>query len=178
MARRPIVLYPDKVLTTPTREVTVVDDDLRQLVRDMVETMHAEPGVGLAANQIGDPRRVLVIDLTAGEEPGHVKVFLNPKILELTGSQTGDEGCLSFPGIYESITRPLRVRFAALDLDMNPVEEVAEEFYARAVCHEVDHLDGITFLQRMSPLKRRLVARKIDKLRREGEWGQQEAAAL
>ncbi len=178
MARRPIVLYPDKVLTTPTREVTAVDDDLRQLVKDMVETMHAEPGVGLAANQIGDPRRVLVIDLTAGEEPGHVKVFLNPKILETTGSQSGDEGCLSFPGIFESVTRPLRVRFSGFDLDMNPVEEVAEEFYARAVCHEVDHLDGITFLQRMSPLKRRLVARRIDKLRREGEWGQPEAAAL
>jgi peptide deformylase len=136
----------------------------------MVETMHAEPGVGLAANQVADPRRVLVVDLTAGERPGQVKVFVNPRILEVSGKQDGDEGCLSFPGIYESITRPKRVRFAALDLDGRPVEETVEDFYARAVCHEVDHLDGVTFLQRMSPLKRRLVLRKIERLKRDGEW--------
>ena len=170
MALRPVVLYPDPVLLEPTREVAEVDDDLRRLVDDMVETMHAEPGVGLAANQVGDRRRVMVIDLTAGEEPGNVRVFLNPRIVEEEGSQVGEEGCLSFPGIFEVIRRPERVRFTALDLDMNEIEEVAEGFYARAVCHEIDHLDGIVFLQRMSPLKRRLALRKIDKLRRRGEW--------
>jgi len=170
MAVRPVVLYPDPVLLEPTREVSEVDDDLRALVADMVETMHAEPGVGLAANQVADRRRVMVIDLSAGEEPGQVKVFLNPRIVEEEGSQVGEEGCLSFPGIFEVITRPMRIRFTALDLDMNPVEEVAEGFYARAVCHEVDHLDGIVFLERMSPLKRRLALRKIEKLRRRGEW--------
>ncbi len=170
MAVRPVVLYPDPVLLEPTREVSEVDDELRALVADMVETMHAEPGVGLAANQVADRRRVMVIDLTAGEEPDQVKVFLNPRIVEEEGSQTGEEGCLSFPGIFEVITRPMRVRFTALDLDMNPVEEVAEGFYARAVCHEVDHLDGVVFLERMSPLKRRLALRKIEKLRRRGEW--------
>ena len=149
MARRPIVLYPDPVLTTPTREVRAVDDDLRRLVQDMIETMHAEPGVGLAANQVGDPRRVLVVDLTAGEQPGQVKVFLNPRIIEVSGTQSGEEGCLSFPGIYEVVTRPMVVRFEARDLDMKPVEEVAEEFYARAICHEVDHLDGKLFLDRL-----------------------------
>ena len=170
MAVRPVVLYPDPVLLEPTREVVEVDDDLRRLVDDMVETMHAEPGVGLAANQVADRRRVMVIDLTAGEEPGNVRVFLNPRIVEEEGSQVGEEGCLSFPGIFEVIRRPQRVRFTALDLDMNEVEEVAEGFYARAVCHEIDHLDGIVFLQRMSPLKLRLALRKIDKLRRRGEW--------
>ncbi len=170
MAVRPVVLYPDPVLLEPTREVTEVDEDLRALVADMIETMHAEPGVGLAANQVADRRRVMVIDLTAGEEPGQARVFLNPRILEEEGTQVGEEGCLSFPGIFEVISRPQRVRFAALDLDLNPVEEVAEGFYARAVCHEIDHLDGIVFLERMSPLKRRLALRKIEKLRRRGEW--------
>ncbi len=170
MAVRPVVLYPDPVLLEPTREVDEVDDDLRALVADMIETMHAEPGVGLAANQVADRRRVMVIDLSAGEEPGQVKVFVNPRIVEEEGSQAGEEGCLSFPGIFEVITRPMRVRFTAFDLDMNPVEEVAEGFYARAVCHEVDHLDGVVFLERMSPLKRRLALRKIEKLRRRGEW--------
>ncbi len=176
MARRPIVYYPDPVLTTPTRAVTEVDDDLRRLVQDMVETMHAEPGVGLAANQVGDGRRVMVVDLSAGEEPGQVKVFLNPEILEMSGTQTGEEGCLSFPGIYESVTRPLVVRVRGLDLEMRPIEEVAREFYARAICHEVDHLDGVTFLQRMSPLKRRLVARRIQRLREQGEWPETRAS--
>lgn len=170
MAIRPIMVYPHPCLAKPTVPVTAVDDDLRRLVADMVETMHAEPGVGLAANQVGDPRRFFVLDLTAGQQPGQVKVYINPEILEVEGHQNGEEGCLSFPGIFENITRPLRVRFRALDLDLKPVEETVEEFYARAVCHEVDHLDGITFLQRMSPLKRRLVTRKIDKMRRQGEW--------
>ena len=170
MARRPVVLYPDPILLQPTKDVEGVDDDLRQLVQDMVETMHAEPGVGLAANQVGDGRSVVVIDLTAGDEPGQVKVLINPKILETSGSQTGDEGCLSFPGIYETVTRPFRVRYSAYDLDMQPYEEVAEEFGARAVLHECDHLLGTTFIDKMSPLKRRLVLRKIKRMQRDGEW--------
>jgi peptide deformylase len=170
MATRPIVVYPHPTLLAPTREVTAVDDDLRRLVQDMIETMHAEPGVGLAANQVADDRRVTVIDLTAGEEPGQVKVLINPRIVEQSGRQSGEEGCLSFPGIFEVIERPERVRITALDLDMNPIEEEAEGFYARAICHELDHLDGTVFLQRMSPLKRRLVLRRIEKLKRQGEW--------
>lgn len=170
MAVRPILVYPHPILTRPTVPVTEVGDDLRLLVEDMIQTMHAEPGVGLAANQVGDPRRVFVLDLTAGEKPGQVQVYLNPEILEVEGKQNGEEGCLSFPGIFENVTRPLKVRFRAMDMNQNPVEEVALEFKARAVCHEIDHLDGNTFLQRMSPLKRRLVLRQIDRMRRQGEW--------
>ncbi len=170
MARLPVLVFPHPILTTPTRHLTAVDDDLRRLAADMVETMHAEPGVGLAANQVGDPRRLMVIDVTAGETPGEVRVFLNPELLEASGTQAREEGCLSFPGIYEVITRPQVIRYRALDLDLKPVEGTAEDFFARVFCHELDHLDGITFLQRMSPLKRRMVLRKIEKLRREGEW--------
>lgn len=172
MAQRPIVIYPHPVLTTPTREVTEVDDDLRRLVADMVETMHAEPGIGLAANQVGDPRRLMVVDLSGGEDPSAVNVFLNPRVVSATGSQTGDEGCLSFPGIYETITRPIEVTLQARDLEFKPVELIAKDLFARCLLHEVDHLDGITFLQRMSPLKRRLVLRRIERLRQDGEWPQ------
>jgi peptide deformylase len=170
MPLRPIVVYPHAALLAPTREVRGIDDDLRQLVRDMIETMHAEPGVGLAANQVADGRRVFVLDLSAGEEEGQARAFVNPEILEVEGRQRGDEGCLSFPGIFEVIERPERIRFRAQTLTGETIEETAEGFYARVVCHEVDHLDGRTFLDRMSPLKRGLVRRKIEKLKRQGEW--------
>ena len=176
MARRPVVLYPDPILLQPTKDVEGMDDDLRQLVQDMIETMHAEPGVGLAANQVGDGRRLAVIDPSAGERPEEIRILVNPRILEAWGSQDGEEGCLSFPGIYENIERPSHVRYSALDLDMRPVEETVEGLLARVLCHELDHLDGVTFLQRMSPLKRRLTLRKIERLRRQGEWP--ESAAL
>lgn len=170
MPIKPVLVHPHPILNSPTKQVSTIDDDVRALVRDMIETMHAEAGVGLAANQVGDQRRLFVLDLSGGEDPSQIRVFVNPELLEMTGSQSGDEGCLSFPGIFEVITRPERVRFRALNLDGEPVEEIAEGFFARAVCHEVDHLDGKVFLERMSPLKRSLVLRKIDKLRRRGEW--------
>lgn len=170
MPIKPVLVHPHPILNSPTKQVSAIDDDVRALVRDMIETMHAEAGVGLAANQVGDQRRLFVLDLSGGEDPSQIRVFVNPELLEMTGSQSGDEGCLSFPGIFEVITRPERVRFRALNLDGEPVEETAEGFFARAVCHEVDHLDGRVFLERMSPLKRSLVLRKIDKLRRRGEW--------
>lgn len=170
MPIKPVLVHPHPILNSPTKQVSTIDDDVRALVRDMIETMHAEAGVGLAANQVGDQRRLFVLDLSGGEDPSQIRVFVNPELLEMTGSQSGDEGCLSFPGIFEVITRPERVRFRALNLDGEPVEETAEGFFARAVCHEVDHLDGKVFLERMSPLKRSLVLRKIDKLRQRGEW--------
>ncbi|RMF71327.1 MAG: peptide deformylase [Acidobacteria bacterium] len=173
MPIRPIVVYPHPVLLEPTIPVASFDDDLRRLVADMVETMHADHGVGLAANQVADRRRLFVLDLSGGEDPDAVRVFVNPEIVEEHGRQSGEEGCLSFPGLFEVIERPERIVFRALDLDGNPIEQTAEGFFARAVCHEIDHLDGRVFLERMSPLKRRLVRRRIEKLRRSGEWPEQ-----
>jgi peptide deformylase len=170
MPVRPIVVYPHDALLHPTKKVETFDDELATLVADMVETMHAEPGVGLAANQVADGRRLFVLDLTAGQEEGQVRVFVNPEILETSGRQSGEEGCLSFPGIFEVVPRPARIRFRAQTLEGETFEEVAEDFFARAVLHEVDHLDGKTFLDRMSPLKRGLVRRRIEKLKRSGEW--------
>ena len=173
MAIRPIVVYPHAALLAPTEEVTVFDEDLRRLVDDMVETMHADHGIGLAANQVADRRRLFILDLSGGEDPEALRVYVNPRILEQRGSQTGEEGCLSFPGFFEVIERPQWIRFSAVDLEGRPFEETAEDLAARAVCHEVDHLDGKVFLERMSPLKRRLARRKIDKLRQNGEWPEQ-----
>lgn len=170
MAVRPVVVYPHQILTTPTRPVDPDGEDLRELVRDMIETMHAEAGVGLAANQVGDDRRLLVLDMSGGEDPDQVQVLINPEIVETHGKQQGEEGCLSFPGIFESITRPEMARVRYVDRDGKSAEQEMREFLARAVLHEVDHLDGITFLQRMSPLKRKLVLRRIKKLREAGEW--------
>lgn len=170
MAIRPVLVYPHEVLTTPTRPVDLAEEDLEELVRDMIETMHAESGVGLAANQVGDDRRLLVLDISGGEDPDQVQVLINPEIVETGGRQQGEEGCLSFPGIFESITRPATARVRYINLEGKSSEQEMSEFLARAVLHEVDHLDGITFLQRMSPLKRKLVLRKIKKMRQAGEW--------
>lgn len=170
MPRRPVVVYPHPALLQPTRPVTAVDDDLRALVADMIETMHAERGIGLAANQVADDRRVTVIDLSGGDDPEAIRVFVNPQIVQAAGSQSGEEGCLSFPGIYEVITRPAQVLMRAQDLSLAPLEVQADALFARCIVHELDHLDGVTFLQRMSPLKRRLVTRRIERLKRDGEW--------
>jgi len=170
MAIRPVVVYPNEVLTRPTRPVDPAEEDLRELVRDMVETMHAEAGVGLAANQVGDGRRLFVLDISGGEDPDQVQVLINPEIVETKGKQQGEEGCLSFPGVFESITRPEMARVRYTNMEGQSAEQEMHGFPARAVLHEVDHLDGVTFLQRMSPLKRKLVLRRIKKMQQAGEW--------
>ncbi len=170
MAVRPIVLYPDPALLRPTRRVEAVTDDIRSLVRDMVDTMYDAPGVGLAANQLGAPWRLLVVDLTVGEKPEEVKVLINPEIRATEGSQIGDEGCLSFPGITLEIERPFRAEVTAQDLDGNPVEIAGEGLMARALLHEIEHLDGETFLRNVSPLKRELTKRQIRKRMKSGDW--------
>jgi peptide deformylase len=170
MAVRPIVLYPDPVLLQPTRKVEAITDEIRVLVRDMVDTMYAAPGVGLAANQVGAPYRLLVVDPTVGEKPEDLRVLVNPEIRATEGSQIGDEGCLSFPDITLEIERPFRVEVTATDLDGNPVEIAGEGLMARALLHEIEHLDGETFLRHVSPLKRELVKRQIRKRMKTGDW--------
>lgn len=170
MAIRDIVLYPDPVLLRPTTEVAEVDDGIRRLIDDMVETMYAAPGIGLAANQLGVGRRVCVIDLSVGDQAGALKVFVNPRVVVQEGRQLGEEGCLSFPDVTLEIERAQRVTVEALDADGQPFSLTGEGLLARAMLHEIEHLDGETFLRNVSSLKRNLVKRQIQKRMQAGEW--------
>lgn len=170
MAQRPIVLYPDPVLLTPTRPVESIDDEVKVLVRDMVETMYVAPGIGLAANQVGVPLRVCIVDLSVGEKPGELKVFVNPRLLEADGTDIAEEGCLSFPDVTLDVERPFRATVEAEDLDGRTFRLSADGLLARAIQHEMEHLEGRTFLQNLSPLKRELVKRQIKKRIKAGDW--------
>lgn len=170
MAVRRIVLYPDPVLFEETRPVERVDDEVRALVADMVDTMYQAPGIGLAANQIGVSRRVCIVDLSVGEEPGGLHVFVDPRVIDHEGRQRGEEGCLSFPGITLDIERPARATVEWLDLDGKPARATFEGLMARAVLHECEHLDGRVFLQNVSSLKRELVKKEIRRRIEAGDW--------
>ena len=170
MPLRPIVLFPDPVLLTPTQPVGEVDDDVRSLVRDMVETMYAAPGIGLAANQVGVSKRVCVVDLSVGENEGELRVFINPRVVSTEGNEVGEEGCLSFPDIHLDIERPYTATVEALDLDGRAFTITASGLMARAIQHEIEHLQGRVFLQNVSPLKRELVKRQIKKRIKAGDW--------
>ena len=170
MPRRPIVLYPDPVLLTPTKHVEVIDDEIKALVADMVETMYAAPGIGLAANQVGAGKRVCVVDLSVGETPGDLKVLINPRLVASAGSDVAEEGCLSFPDITLEIERPATATVEAEGLDGATFRIEADGLLARAMQHEIEHLDGKTFLQNVSSLKRELVKRQIRKRIKAGDW--------
>lgn len=168
MAIRDILLYPEHsdVLTTECDPVETVDDEVRQLVDDLAETMYDAPGIGLAAPQIGVTKRVTVIDVSDPEQPGgELHVLINPEILETSGTITWEEGCLSFPGLYQEVERSDKVTVRATDRNGERYELEAEGVLAVAIQHEVDHLDGILFLERMSPLKRRLARKDYKKIR-------------
>ncbi len=162
--------YGDPVLETKADPVTEFDGEMRQLAADMFETMYANKGVGLAAPQVGVSRRLAVIDPSAGEDEAARIVLVNPEILVKEGMQIGEEGCLSIPGFREDVKRAWRVRARAQDLEGKFFEIEGEELLARAIQHEIDHLDGILFLQHLSLLKRDLIKRKIRKLVKAGEW--------
>jgi len=170
MAVRPLVLYPDPVLLKPTVPVAEFDDDLRRFVDDMRDTMYDAPGIGLAANQIGDNRRICIVDLTAGEEPDSLIVLINPVIAEVSGCQTGEEGCLSFPDVTIDVMRSERIVVEALDVDGRPFELEADGLLSRAIQHECEHLAGQVFLRNISGLKRELVKKQIRKRIRAGDW--------
>ena len=165
MAIKSILHYPDPRLRRTALPVKQVDDAVRRLVDDMTETMYSAPGVGLAAIQVNEPKRVVVIDLS--EERNRLQVFINPEILARDGEQTLEEGCLSVPGIYEEVTRPNRVRVRALDRDGKPFELEAEGLLAACVQHEIDHLDGKVFVDYLSRLKQSRIRKKIEKRGRE-----------
>lgn len=164
MAIRPILHYPDKRLRNPGRPVTEFGPELHQLVEDMAETMYAAPGVGLAATQIGEALRLFIIDVAVGEdEPSDLKVFVNPELLERTGTQAWEEGCLSFPGVHEEIERAERVRVRAQNADGEVFELEADGLLAVAIQHENDHLDGKLMIDHLGLIRRRLVHRQMTK---------------
>lgn len=169
MSVMPICLYPDEVLRKRCPRVESFDDDLRRLVEDMVETMHAAPGVGLAAPQVGVESRVMVVDLSVGEDAEQVHVFVNPEIVEQDGSVTDFEGCLSIPGVSEKVRRPQRVRVRAQRVDGESFEMEADDWLARAICHETDHLNGVLFVDHLRGLRREKVRRQLKKLAEEQE---------
>lgn len=167
---RPILKFGAAELQRESEPVETFDGKLRDLARDMLETMYAAPGIGLAAPQVGVNLRLLVVDISAGDEKGNQIILVNPEILEAEGEQKGEEGCLSIPGFTAMVDRPKRIRIAGQDTRGNRVELEAEDLLARVLCHEVDHLDGILYLDRISFFKRDLIKRKIRKLIRSGDW--------
>lgn len=164
MSILPIRLYPDPVLRARCREVEVFDSGLAALVADMVETMHAAPGIGLAAPQVGIDRRIAVVDLSVGESADALLVLINPRIVEQEGSAVDVEGCLSLPGITEKVDRPTRIVVEAAHADGEPFSVEAEDWMARAICHELDHLDGVLFTDRLSGLKKDKAKRALRRL--------------
>ena len=167
MAERAILKYPDPRLKEVAVPVTSVTSEIRSLVDDMAETMYAANGCGLAATQVGVKLRIFVIDTATEDEPSDLRIFINPEILEREGSQTWEEGCLSFPGISEEIKRAERVVVRALDRDGNPFELETNGLLAVAIQHENDHLDGVTMLDKVSAVKRKVLGRKLARQRAE-----------
>ncbi len=162
--------FGDEVLRRRTDEVETFDDELQRLIDDMVDTMYAAPGVGLAANQVGVSKRLMVIDLSVGKRPDELHVFVNPEILESEGSVTEEEGCLSIPDFVEIVTRPERVKVRYKDRQAVDREMWGEGLMARALCHEIDHLDGMLFIDYLRGLKKERIVKKIQKLFRSGAW--------
>ena len=165
-----IVKYPDPVLSRPGEPITEFNDELRKLVADMFETTYASQGIGLAAPQVGVSKRLTVVDLSVGKVPEDKLVHINPEIIFSDGKLYEEEGCLSFPDIREKVVRHAKVRIRAQDEKGKWFEMDGEDVLSRCFQHEIDHVDGMLFIFRMSALKRDLVQRKIRKLIREDKW--------
>jgi len=169
MAIKKILTYPDPVLRQKVETVTSFDDSLKELARDLAETMYDAPGAGLAANQIGVCLRVVVIDVSASKEEKKHLVLVNPEIIEQQGCQVDEEGCLSVIDLTANVERYRKLLIRAQDLDGKTWEFPAEDFFARVIQHELDHLNGILFIDRLSPLKRTLYKKRLKKILREQE---------
>jgi peptide deformylase len=166
----PIVLYGDPVLEATAAPVTEFNEELKKLVEDMFESMYAAHGVGLAAPQIGVSKRLAVIDVTFKEDPAAKLVLVNPEIIRREGKQAGQEGCLSLPEFRENVARANIVTVRAQNVEGKWFEKTGDDLLARALLHEIDHLNGRLFISHVSGLKRDLIKRKIKKLVRAGEW--------
>jgi len=167
----PIRKYGDDVLRRPAEPVTEIDATLQKLIDDMVDTMYAAPGVGLAANQVGVSLRLMLIDLSVGKRPEELHVFINPEMIEAEGEITEEEGCLSIPDFVEVVTRPERVKLRFLDRNGVEREMWGDGLMARAMCHEIDHLNGTLFVDHLRGFKKDRILKKISKLAKSGMWG-------
>jgi peptide deformylase len=163
MALLEICKYPDPVLQIKAEPVQDIDPPLQKLIKDMTETMYQAPGIGLAATQVGKPIRIIVFDITPREEGRNPSFLINPEIIEAEGEQTLEEGCLSVPEYFSDVKRKAKVMVRGLDAKGNPVEICGEGVLATVLQHEIDHLDGILFIDRISALKRALYKKRVQK---------------
>lgn len=170
MALRKIELYPSAVLRERAKEVEKFDQELQKLLDDMVETMRHARGAGLAGNQVGVPLRVIIVDFGALEGIEDIKFFINPEIIFEEGERIDTEGCLSFPQIFVEVKRPKKIKVRALDREGRPFEIEGEDFLSKALCHEVDHLNGILMIDHLSPIKKQFTKKKIKKMIKAGLW--------
>ena len=167
---RPILKYGDTPLHEKARDVDTITPEIERLIDDMIETMYAAPGVGLAAPQVGVPLRIFVVDVSVGRDPSGLQVMINPEFVERDGMQLEEEGCLSVPGFNATVVRPMRAVVKALDRNGQPFQHEGTGLLARAFQHEMDHLEGTLFVDRLRGLQKDLIVRKIRKLSRSGKW--------
>ena len=167
---RPILRYGERGLHERAADVTAFDAGLHRLVDDLIETMYAAPGIGLAATQVGVPLRVFVVDLSVGRNTGELIVMVNPSFAEREGTQLEEEGCLSAPGFNATVLRPKRAVLKGFTRDGVEQTVEATDLLARAFQHEMDHLDGVVFIDRLRGIKRDMMVRKIQKLKKSGKW--------
>ena len=167
---RPILKYGDEVLHQQALPVGQLTGDVHQLIDDMIETMYAAPGIGLAAPQLGVPARIFVIDLSVGREPDGLMVMINPSFVERDGMQLEEEGCLSVPEFNATVVRPSHVVVRGLDRSGAEYQREGDGLLARAFQHEMDHLDGTLFVDRLRGIKRDMIVRRIRRLTRSGKW--------
>jgi peptide deformylase len=167
---RPILRYGERPLHQTAAEVTAFDDSLQRLIDDMIETMYAAPGVGLAATQLGVLLRVFVVDVSVGRNVNDLIVMVNPSFVAREGTQLEEEGCLSAPGFNATVVRPQHAIVKGFDRHGNEQTIEGKDLLARAFQHEMDHLDGIVFIDRLRGIKREMMVRKIQKLKKSGKW--------
>ncbi|MEY4635351.1 MAG: Peptide deformylase 1 [Acidobacteriota bacterium] len=167
---RPILRLGDSILTEPAKPVEALTPEIDTLVNDMIETMYAAPGIGLAAPQVGVSLRVFVVDLSVGRDPAALRVMINPEFVEREGMQLEEEGCLSIPGFTATVARPKRVVVKGLDREGTEYRIEGTGLLARALQHEMDHLQSCLFVDRLRGISRDLILRKIKKLSKAGKW--------
>ena len=167
---RPILRYGADVLHVPAEPVGAITQDVEQLIDDMIQTMYAAPGIGLAATQVGVGLRIFVCDVSAGRNPADLLTFINPEFVERDGMQLEEEGCLSIPGFNATVARPGRAVVKGLNRNGEPQTVEGSDLLARCFQHEMDHLDGTLFVDRLRGLQKDLILRKVRKLSRSGKW--------